>query len=56
MGLHRSQKAFYFQWVREAHLRPVKGATLPVLRRINGFLSISQAGNKSGAPKLTIAG
>jgi hypothetical protein len=53
MGLLLRIKYFYFQWIRAACSRPTKGAAVLVFARIKRFLSIHQAGNKSGALLLT---
>ena len=33
-----------------------KGVTLLIVTRISGFLSVTETGNNSGAPKLTLSG
>jgi hypothetical protein len=43
----------HFQWVEGLARVQGKGARLPILRGINGFLSTSQTRNKSGALLLT---
>jgi hypothetical protein len=53
MGLDRRQKAICSQGARAAHPQPAEGAALFFSRRIDDFLSIHQAGNKSGELLLT---
>jgi hypothetical protein len=54
MGNLLSIKAARFQWVMVYHRRLLKGTADHYSRRIDDFLSIHVAGNKSGAPLLTV--
>jgi hypothetical protein len=51
--LIKDKTLLVFNDLEPAQARPLKGAALVALRRINGFLSINMTGNNSNALLLT---